>query len=387
MLAVTPNHWPYSPRLLFTVAFLSLITLITLNRQAVASAAFALYLVAMLTMESFTSPWLLVGWAALAGGFALSDRGWGPKPVLIALASLLVLHALAIPGSLLWGTGNWELTAGVVMWMAPAVMIYAGGTATVLNWLVPVWLIHAGVVIHQGLTNWYLQPGYGAGGESIATDHYIRDGAAVGLANNVNLAGGFLAIGIIFMISHPKLRWLTPPLFMALLFTGSRWALLVTGVALVVMGVTRRIAWQPLVAAVATLFLAVFLLGVLTPSGYQIAGYDSFASAVDSTRDNLGGRLAVPHIPSFLPSGVAEHSGLHNVPLRIAVESGILAAVLWVGITLWAAMKWRNGVVWWILLTLLALSMLDYYPWMGHLGGFWWLSIGILVKGRQDADA
>ena len=38
-------------------------------------------------------------------------------------------------------------------------------------------------------------------------------------------------------------------------------------------------------------------------------------------------------LASFLPTGIAEHPGLHPVPLRIAVENGILAALVWIGVT------------------------------------------------------
>lgn len=364
-----PYNWPYLPRLLFAVSLIGLIRLGAVERSTVAAFGFALYLAAMLAMGSFTSPWLLVGWLALASGFALSYKSQGPRPLFWFLLGLIGLHALAIPGSLLWGAGNWELTAGVLIWMAPAVLLYVGATPRVFPFLVPVFLVHAGLIIWQGLTHWHGVSGV-----------LVRDGLPTGLAHNSNLAAGFLTVGIIYMLTSPKLRWLTPPMFMALLFTGSRWGLVVAVVAVLAMAVTRRISWVPLLTTVGALLLAVFMLGTLTPGGYQVAGFDSVAGVIHGGDRGLASRMAVPHIPSFLPSGVAEHSGLHNVPLRIAVESGIAAAALWVGITLWGLLKWRNGAVWWILLTLVALSMLDYYTWMGHLGGFWWLSIGLLVK-------
>lgn len=370
MQALSPNHWPYLPRLLLTVATLRLFTL---DRTTVASACFALYLVSMLMMKSFASPWLLVGWAALGIGFALSDKSIGPRPVFLALVALLVLHVMAIPGSLIWGIGNWELTAGVVLWMAPALLLYVAGTRQTLTWLIPAIFAHSGLIIYQGFTNWHTTGAWA-----------IWEGQPTGLANNTGLAAGFLVLGLVYLLTT-RAKWLAAPLFMALLFTGSRWGIGVGVAAVLVMAIVGQIDGRTLAFAIVGLLVAFIALGALTPAPYGIAGQNSFAAMVEAGQTDVGVRLAIPHIPSFLPRGVAEHPGLHNVPLRVAVESGIIAAALWIGITLWALMRWRNGVAWWVLLTLVALSMLDYYTWMGHLGGFWWLSVGLLVKGRQSS--
>ena len=135
------------------------------------------------------------------------------------------------------------------------------------------------------------------------------------------------------------------------------------------MAMTGNTSWRLLAAGVVTAILGVVMMGLLLPGGYAVAGYDSIASAAYAANTDIGVRLAVPHLPSFLPSGVAEHPGLHNVPLRIAVESGLVAAGVWVGITLFALIRKPFNPDWWILLTLGLLSMLDYYTWMGHLGG------------------
>ena len=64
----------------------------------------------MLLVRTFYSPWLYVGWAALFGGFLVADKSLGPRPVFYGLVAVLAFHALAIPGSLLWGSGNWIIT-------------------------------------------------------------------------------------------------------------------------------------------------------------------------------------------------------------------------------------------------------------------------------------
>ena len=287
---------------------------------------------------------------------------------------MLAFHVLAIPGSLFWGTGNWELTLGVVLWMAPALLLYVTTDGyKVLAWLAPAFLIHAGMIIYQGFTGWKL-----------IDANLLRLGEPTGLANNPNLAAGFLALGIIYFMTT-RYKWLSPPLMMALLFTGSRWGLIVALAVIVLMVGARTISWKPLAVTIVALVVSVVLIGAILKGGYQIAGYGSFTSAATIAREHVNERLAVPHIPSILPSGVAEHPGLHNVPLRISVENGLLAAGIWVGVTLWALTKRRFSVRWWLLLTLAALSLLDYYTWMGHLGGFWWLLVGLLAKRKVSA--
>ncbi len=454
--------------------------------SAAAPAFLALYLVSNLLVRSFSDIWLFIGWTSLCIGFILGGTSKGPRFIFLALIGLLIFHVLAIPGSLIWGSGNWELTAGVVLWMAPAMFLYlANNVDRVFVWLLPAFLLHATFIIIDGLTHW-----------NLVGDILVKEGQNTGFANNPNLAAGFLLIGIIYLIQHPRGPWLKPVLQAALLFTGSRWGIAVAAVLLVAMVVTRTISWKPLVIAGASIVGAVMLIGSLGVGGegYKLAGYGSFTAIANTVPEDIGVRLAIPHLPTFLPSGVAEHPGLHNVPLRIAVENGLIAAGIWVLITGWALTKrkfhynrnnqwpqkefrdehpsidqnvhcwllfrrrpkfvnsggqergneqWNDNVgdqpngavlrpveskdvnkVWhrrlllpfrwlatttlslshdtvprsqtepkyecaeqpqnnvhrWLLLTLVLLSVLDYYTWMGHLGGFWWLLIGLLLK-------
>jgi hypothetical protein len=264
----------------------------------------------------------------------------------------------------------------------------------------------------------------------------VRQGTNTGLTNNPNLAAGFLAIGIVYLMTsnRPLFQALSLPLVVALLFTGSRWGILVPVAVIGVMALSGAVPWRVLAGAILVPLLTVVAMGLMG-HGYQIAGYGSITSVLNPIVTDVGVRLAVPHIPTFLPSGVAAHPGLHNVPLRIAVESGIIAAGIWVLITGYALLGFRKHPQqeWapqheakhdqyhplcndlphssfahragetreigrgnpqdqpikkahrWLLLTLVLLSILDYYTWMGHIGGFWWLLIGLLTK-RPIAD-
>ena len=230
------------------------------------------------------------------------------------------------------------------------------------------------------------------------------------MSHNPNLAAGFLCLGIVYLMTT-RYRWLVIPLIPALLFTGARWGLAVISIVLILMVLTRAISFRPLGATV--LLCAVIVVGValFSPLGYRASTLDSFAAVAHTVNGDVQARMAVPHLPSVLPHGVANHPGLHNVPLRIAVESGIIAALVWLGITGWALWPRRGvkhragqgndqpagetaamglsepcdrfGASWWMLLTLALLSLLDYYTWMGHLGGFWWLLVGMRLRGRS----
>ncbi len=372
-------------------------------------ALFAASLTGSLAMHSFNSPWHWASWLTLAAAAMFSTWDRGPRPVFWGLVIILVLVFAAIPGSLLWGSGNWPLSAGVAIWMAPSIVFYLTSNGEkVFAWLVPTWVVHAGLIVYQAFVErWTIYDDN--------TGVVIRSGTdPSGLAVNGNLAGGFLVLGMIYLL-HTKHAWLAGPLAAALLLTGSRWAVIVAVVIVVLMLLTGRLKIKAALISGGLLFLASGILWFTYPvASFVVAGFDSVGALVTPLQNGeIGSRLAVPHIPSLLPTGIAEHPGLHNVPMRIAVENGILAALVWVGVTSyalfpgrWVKARWdsRYGVVitvvrnsktavrglqsdsprsracWWMLLALGMLAMLDYYVWMGHLGGFWWLLVGMGVK-------
>ena len=380
------------------VCVIGIVAVTYLGRCRLAGLGFAVFLSSSLLVRHFGDVWLGVGWRGLFGGFLLApDKRRGP--VLYVGAGLLLCHALAIPGSLLWGEGNWEATAAIVLWMAPSLMLLSAGTTAAFAWLVPAWLVHSALILYAGPTSW-----------SAAGGVLVDNGGGTGLSHNPNLAAGFLWLGIVCLMTT-RFRWLVIPLIPALLFTGSRWGLTVTAVVLLAMVITRIVPFRPLGATILLCATTVVAVALFTPLGYRVSTLDSFAAVAHTVNGEVQARMAVPHIPSVLPRGVAAHPGLHNVPLRMAVESGILAALVWLGITGWALWPKRGvneqagegqhqppsenasmalserpdrfGASWWMLLALALLSLLDYYTWMGHLGGFWWLLVGMRLRGRS----
>ena len=259
-------------------------------------------LVCSLLVRSFGDVWLGIGWIGLFGGFLLApDKRRGP--ILYVGVVLLLCHALAIPGSLLWGDGHWEATTAIVLWMAPSLMLLSAGTAMAFAWLVPVWLIHSGLILYAGPTSW-----------SAADGVLVSNGGGVGLSHNPNLAAGFLCLGLVYMMTT-RFKWLVIPLIPALLFTGSRWGLIVTAVVLLAMVVTRTVPFRPLGATILLCAATVVAVALFTPLGYRVSTLDSFAAVAHTVNGEVQGpgwRSLI--IPSVLPHGVADHPGLHNVP-------------------------------------------------------------------------
>ena len=187
MFEITPSRWPY----LFRTAYAQIyFRLLATEAKTVAPAFFALFLVSSIMVRDFASGWIFIGWSGLFAGFMSSSPTRGNRRVFWGVIGLLLSHALAIPGSIFWGSGNWELTAGVVMWMAPAALLYAGATARVFAWLTPAILLHASLIFWQGFTNW-----------SVVGEVLVHSTGPTGLANNKNLAAGFLSIGIIYLVT------------------------------------------------------------------------------------------------------------------------------------------------------------------------------------------
>ena len=315
------------------------------------AALFALALSCAFAMPGFGS--LLFGVSVIATGIGLyvTPLSLGRIPVAVALAVILLSTFVAVPGSVWWGEGHWVETLGIALWMLPAAGLYlANLTERVFAWLVPAFLIHAGAVIYSGLFD---------------VGHHS------GMTFNPNLAAGFLVIGIVYLLPT-RYRLLALPLFGALVLTESRWALAVCIAIVAGQMLADRTRRQVLVAAVGLALVAILVLSMPSLRYWHGGG--------DRVGAQLVTRLSSPTTPGLVPAGVVATDGLHNTPSRIAVESGLVAAVLWVGLGGWALCRRRRDSAWWLLLALLALAMMDYYPWMGHLGGLWWLAVGLRTK-------
>ncbi len=329
-------------------------------RVEAVSALLALALILPTTFSEFDDRRLALTWAAMLGAVMFApDRRVGPKLViLVMLGSAL----LAIPGAFLWGSNHVFETATLAYLTAPLVLFYVASPSVnvsrVLAWVFGFVLVNAAVTIIQG-----------AG---------FEEHRAAGLMFSPNLSAAFLLIGIVAAF-HWRKPWLALPLIIAILFTGSRWA---SGVAVLVsvgMVVARQVSWPAvLVAWLAAGLVALPSLDVIKGSYRLFGGPGDIAARLEA---DFVERMPTINTPTLAPQGFTDLTETpHNVPFRMAIETGLVAAALWTILTMWALWRGPRGTLaWWGLLVVFLLSMMEYYTWVGPMGAFWWLFVGIRV--------
>jgi hypothetical protein len=329
------------------------------------SVCLAVFLTAQFSLNSLFSPFLLIGWVslALATVWTYVNHVDRPSWVLGALVFLQFSQLSAIPGSIIWGTNNWVLTAGVFLWVLPMPLVYLAASRHIEKWVCIFALLHALLIILQGIIG------------------VERCCSSTGFSHNPNLAAGFLIISLPFAIKGPW-RWLLIPILAAVIFTGSRWGFIVASVMILAMGYKNVISFKWVLVGLGSFLFAIGLMSLFSPTTVPVLGS---VMALDDTGEGsrllsqIKVRLGTTGWPNLLPYGVAETDGLHNVPMRMAAESGILSAMVWVFLSGWALCQMRFSPAWWLMASILLLSLLDHYTWRPHLMGFWFVALGILA--------
>ena len=295
--------------------------------QVAATAPATITAAAIAAATSATSVWSptwALAWVGLAGLAVLVATGILPlkKPGWVATLSLITLAVsvtLAIPLSLVLGEGRWILALLNAAWRVPFMLLYLvrGDRARVLGWPVYPTLVHAGLVLVQGV---------------------VEGGRTTGLAYSPNPAGGWLAVMAVWCLGTRRYA-AAAVLIAALPFTMSRLALITFAFVLVVMLVRRGASRRPLVIM---LVLGILALGVAN-------GLERYEP--DKLADDLQRRWSLERSPQILPTGVVI-TGAHNVPLRMALETGIPSALVWIGLTGFAVWRLQGALK----MTLLALA-------------------------------
>jgi hypothetical protein len=337
----------------------------------------AVFLATQFSLNSLYSPLLLIGWVALAGAsvckYLAPNKIERPLWVLGALLFLQMSQLTAIPGAAIWGNGNWVLTAGVFLWVLPMPLVYLTANQYAERWICLFGVIHALFIIFQGFTDF---------------DHassIVWFGSPQGFSHNPNIAAGLLILCLPFAI-RGNLRWALIPLLTAIIFTNSRWAFIVASILVMAMGYKNVISIRWVLVGLGSLLSGIGLMGSFTPVTASVASFNSISYA-QVVAENVAVRLSAPDWPNLLPYGIAETNGLHNVPMRMAAESGVISAVVWVSLSVWALCRMRFSPAWWLMVSILLLSVLDHYTWRPHLMGFWFVALGILaVQPSKDDD-
>lgn len=276
-----------------------------------------------------------------------------PKDSLLALGIIGISAVLSIPGSLIWGDGNWGPLLLMVLWMLP-LMSYVFIRFPPATWL----LMAITAYIHL-----------------FATVAEIISGLRrpEGLMDTYTASAGFLLLTGILLLPT-RWRWLSVPLLVSVVLPGARWALVVVAVMLVAMFMKKFISPR---------LFATISLGILLSSlafaqfggGAQARIEQGLARnpAMEYVASDLALRLQIPHLPSFLPTGlIPELQTPHSAPLRAGMEFGILTGVAWLWLTMRGLWQRKWGQTRWGFLAVALLSSLDLYTWVGSLAWSWW---------------
>ena len=291
---------------------------------------------------------------------------------LVALSLLAAVFPARVPD-----LNYHKTTLAIGVWVVLMFMFYLRPlTFNSLAWSVPFWLTHAAVTTYQGIT--HTAP--------VA-------GRADGLTGIPNIAGGFLVIGILYL-AFTRHRWLALPLVVALPFTGTRLAVIVLVVLLVLMALPiwrgARVGRPWLFAAVCIIVLATTqaVFGEETKRTSLIrlvGGFDVLLDDVVTYR--MQGQEPIPAdtnnilAEALRPHGYIGPYGVHSVPLRLFWELGLLGSVAWGAATLILLFRRIGSPVWWVFLSITLLSTLDYYTWMPlSVSAFWWLCASVLAR-------
>ena len=337
------------------------------KRAHISSALFALALATAFLQPGLDSRVLPFVWLFLGGGIYFAYPRWsiGNRCVFAGLLVIIGSAWVAIPLIFINGRAP-ASTLTLALLTTPLLLYYLTDHGTlILKYLSPLWFIQATYVLWQGLVL-----------------HIPR---APGFAENTNAGSAFLMLGIIFLLDT-RYKWLTIPLACAIPFSGSRWVAVVGAAMLGLLILKKYIPWRTLAPAlVVAMSLVVVVNAAVITASYR--GAPAAAVYIDRTADHANQRIALPPetswATSLLPWGFVD-SNLHNVPLRMMVETGLPSALAWLLILGYLTIKSPHpGSAVWMLLSVGLLSIMYYHTWVGPLGGLWWLLVGIRVRQVQ----
>src|SRR3972149_5339358 len=157
-------------------------------RSIFVAALIGLAVTLFITTKGFRGVELGLGWIVLGAAFSLGGGNLKHKLIFAGLIILLVSLYIAVPGSIWWGRGNWEVTLYHTVWMTPFLLLYLIDKGEeVFLWLIPLLVLHSGVLVYQEVVG--------------------KPGRQMGLLDNPNPAGALLAIDAVYMLNnHPAHR-------------------------------------------------------------------------------------------------------------------------------------------------------------------------------------
>jgi len=218
---------------------------------------------------------------------------------------------------------------------------------------------------------------------------------ADGICGNCNTVAALLCV-LVFML-HGRWRYLTPIALLAIVFTGSYWALVAVAAACTFGLVTRRVRWKSWMS-----LLTVLVLVVTIVAGFGVGKFDKVWQTDRVVGGDAGPRLTV-FKEALLDASVLGHGfqpeahqaldkqnnlqpndesrygqPVHNVPLMIMDDLGILAMIAFLvamGYALWKTQRYKLALV--ALIVVSFTGQFDYW-WFNALMPFYFVIMGVV---------
>jgi hypothetical protein len=334
------------------------------SRENISAAYFAGAILLALRSPSIVSLGMVLYGLCIFLGFYYAPRRISfPLPAILSLV-IVASAFIAILISLFIEDRNTPATAFLAM-------------ATAL--LFPlIWATNIERIFYALIPGWFLQA-------SVMTWQWFAEGASRtgGIAENENAGSAFLLLGMIFLATHKRLKWLAIPLLIAMPFSGSRWVIIVAVIIFVLIFLSKRVNWKYLLPGMALSFVVLFgfqhaQLSEAYRVSYSVNKINSSVKSDIQYRANSS-EADFNIIAIWIPRGFHD-TNLHSLPLRMADETGLLSAMAWLavgGLTLYY--RPRYSWAWWSMATIMLLSVMYYHVWIGPMGVFWWLLVAALT--------
>lgn len=330
------------------------------TRENLSAGSFALAIACVLTGPQLLSTLFFYYLIFLTVGYYLAcpiEWRWDKTSILCAV--IAVSSIIAIPISI-FVDGHAPLATafncGLTLLLFP--LLFIKHSYKIFLALIPIWIIHPVIMSVQWVAHITSRP--------------------FGLTAQANAASTFLLLGAIFIAHHPRYKWWCIPLLTATLFSGSRWTVIVAAICFGGMFLRGHLKGKWLASAIVLTMAAIIIVqqdGIKTAFRIDPTWHETTDRNASDVRWRFTPAEALLTPWNLLPLGFID-SQLHNVPLRMVTETGLLSGLAWVLVSAMALYRQpRRGYRWWMLLAVCLLSMMYYATWIGPMGAFWWLLV------------
>ena len=306
------------------------------------------------------------------------DLDWGQKKIYIPLIVIVISMGISgfINAESLGGKFT-PLLIGLTFLSAYVVSRTLG--ASIFKMLIPFVALGAVIAVVLGILN----PGVPAGG----------------LITNYCASVGFLIFGA--LANQGKKQWaLIMVALIGVFFIGALEGVFIIGIIGTVVLARRDYNKYCLIAlGVLLVIIAIWaLIGKLVPlyegNDNLVALYEVITGKIPINMETMNiitsnrWEVYVEAVERFNFIGygysldLTQGRNIHNVPLNVMDQIGILAGIAWLGLSIYCAIKTKWHYAW---IAILAMGVFDHYLWT-QFGPMWWVLIGVSTASTIKSD-